>query len=190
MIKKYSNSLISKINKKSDEGWFWPLNEMSYENARIPLALFKSWEALGNSEYFDYANSLTNFLDETVFEENYEGETFLNVVGNNASGLEGTWYKKGSIKPKYDEQPVDVGGMVELHSEAYKINGDLSHLEKAKISLDWFNGRNRLGKKMISSDGGVYDGLGKNDINKNQGAESLLAYMMANLEFNEVKNGI
>ena len=185
LIKTLADSLVRQVNTNSGVNWLWVSDEMSYENARIPQALFRAHSSLANSGFHKYANSLTNFLNESVFEEDSDGKNFLNVVGNNTSGLEGTWYKKGSIKPKFDEQPVDAGGMIELHSEAYKINGDLSHLNKAEISLDWFYGRNRLGMRMVSTEGGVYDGLNENRVNPNQGAESLLSYMMAKIKFDE-----
>jgi len=189
LIYKFSNSLLSRLDSHFDKNWFWVSDEMSYENARIPQALLRAYESVGNIRYLDDVKTLTNFLDETVFEVNYKG-TFLNIIGNNTSGLEGSWYKKGFVKPKFDEQPVDAGAMTELHSELYEFTGDKENFDKAKISLDWFDGRNRLEKKIISPEGGIYDGLGKVEANPNQGAESLLAYMMARIKFDEVRDGI
>ncbi len=191
LIKKLSNSLIDRANKNKDKNWFWVLDEITYENARIPQALLRASNTMENISYYKYAKNLKDFLDKTVFEVNEKNENFINVIGNNTNGLGGTWYKKGKIKPKFDEQPVDVGGMVELHSEIYNLFLDELSLEKAKIALDWFNGKNRLNKTMISQNGGIYDGLGNEGvINSHQGAESLLAYMMAKIKFDNVKNGI
>jgi hypothetical protein len=190
LIMKLSNSLIKRKENNSERNWSWVSDEMSYENARVPLALFRSSRSLNCGDYFYHSKSLTDFLDKTVFEKDGNNKSFLNVVGNNTSGLEGTWYKKGSVKPEFDEQPVDAGGMVELHSEIYDFTRNKENFEKAMISFDWFNGKNRLNKKMISLEGGVYDGLGESDINFNQGAESLLAYLMAGIKFDGIKNGI
>ena len=184
-IEKISDSLIQRIKDHSKDNWFWPSNEMSYENARIPQSLFLSFKILDDLKYFLYAEKTTRFLDKKVFKRK-DRELILNVIGNSERGLEGDWYKKGMENPpEYDEQPVDVGATVELHSEAHKIKEKHSyHLDRAKISFDWFNGKNRLNQKMISSQGGIYDGLGKDYVNPNQGAESLLAYMMAEIQLN------
>jgi hypothetical protein len=190
LIKKLADSISNRFTNNSGRDWFWISDEMSYENSRVPQALLRAYNSIGFSRHLDDGKTLTNFLDKTVFEKDSEGQTFLNVVGNNTSGLGGTWYKRGFEKPKYDEQPVDVGGMVELHSEIYDFSRDKKNLDKAKISFDWFNGRNRLEKNMISDEGGIYDGLNENYVNPNHGAESLLAYMMAKIKFDEIKNGI
>lgn len=192
LIEKISNSLISRINKHSDKNWVWPSNEMPYENARIPHAFFKIYKSLENPEYLKHAERLTEFLNKIVFRKK-QGRLILNVIGNGNERTGNSWYKKGMPSPqKHDEQPVDTGAIVELHSKAYKIkNKNPYHLQRAEISFDWFNGRNRLNKKMISPEGGIYDGLGKKEVNTNQGAEALLSYMMAKIKFDEIiKNGI
>ena len=72
--------------------------------------------------------------------------------------------------------------------DAYHIkNKNLYHMERAKISFAWFNGVNRLNKKMISPEEGIYDGLGKSEVNPNQGAESLLSHMMAKIKLDNLK---
>jgi hypothetical protein len=185
LIRELSNSLVNRINANNDKSWLWPSFEMSYENARIPQALLKAYNSTKNFNYLNYSKALTEFLDDIVFDNDNE-KSFLNVIGNSGDGLKGSWYKKGSSKSKYDEQPVDVGGMIELHLDFYKDYLFNENLSKAKISMDWFNGRNRLGKKMISPEGGVYDGLNKKEVNFNQGAESLLSYMMAKIKFDEI----
>jgi len=187
LIRKLSSSLIDRLKNNRDRNWFWVSDEMSYENARIPQALLRAFSSTGDYNFLKYSNILCSFLDRTVFESDEKGNSLLNVVGNSTSGLEGKWYKKGSVKPRFDEQPVDAGGMVELHSEAYAIKENIDDFAKAKTSFDWFGGKNRLGRRMISGNGGVYDGLNENSVNSNQGAESLLAYMMAKIKFDEIE---
>lgn len=191
------NSLTAKIEKHSDKKWFWPSNELTYENARIPQAFFRILQNSGDIEDLRNAENLTEFLDSNVFREK-GGKIKLNLIGNgvkNANTPEEScsWYQKGGAKPLFDEQPVDAGAITELHAEAHKIiNNNHYHLDRAEKSLEWFYGKNRLNKNMLSPEGGIYDGLRKKDINPNQGAESLLAYMMAKIKFDRIKekNGI
>ncbi len=186
LIGKLGNSLVGRAKSHFGPGWFWVSDEMSYENARIPQALLRSGQSIENMNFYDYGEAFRTFLAQNVFERDSNGNEFLNVIGNNTSGLEGTWYKKGFVKPKFDEQPVDAGGMVELYLDRFNIKRNSGDLDWAKISLDWFSGRNRLALNMISPEGGVYDGLNEDRVNPNQGAESLLAYMMARSKFDEI----
>ncbi len=47
-------------------------------------------------------------------------------------------------------------------------------------SFDWFVGANRLGLSLYDfSTAGCHDGLGKNAVNENQGAESTVSFLIA-----------
>jgi hypothetical protein len=47
-------------------------------------------------------------------------------------------------------------------------------------AFEWFLGRNRLEKALYDfATGGCHDGLGHDEVNRNQGAESTLAYLQA-----------
>ena len=72
--------------------------------------------------------------------------------------------------------------MVHAYLSAYNVTKDNHYMEKAVLAFNWFLGRNHL-KQMLYDEttGGCYDGLGKNTININQGAESTLSYLIARL---------
>ncbi|HOQ30065.1 MAG TPA: mannosyltransferase, partial [Armatimonadota bacterium] len=82
----------------------------------------------------------------------------------------------------FDQQPVDVMGMVLLYLTAARIFQDERYQELATLSLDWFFGRNALGQVMVNPEtGACYDGLTPEGVNGNQGAESQTAYLLAHL---------
>ena len=78
--------------------------------------------------------------------------------------------------------------MVQTYLTAYKITNDKHYYEKAVLAFNWFLGRNYL-KQMVYNEsiGGCYDGLSKDNLNLNQGAESTVSYLIARLMLEEVK---
>src|SRR3989338_6699327 len=67
-------------------------------------------------------------------------------------------------------------------SYAYKITHDEVYRDLAKKCFSWFLGNNTLGKPLYDEKtGGCFDGLHPDRVNLNQGAESLVSYLMSNL---------
>ena len=78
--------------------------------------------------------------------------------------------------------------MVQTYLIAYSITGNEKYYQKAVLAFNWFLGKNHL-KQMIYNEvtGGCYDGLSKNSINLNQGAESTIEYLISRLMLEEIK---
>jgi hypothetical protein len=56
------------------------------------------------------------------------------------------------------------------------------YFNKMNIAFEWFLGKNHLHQIVYNPrTGGCYDGLEKENINLNQGAESTVSYLMARL---------
>ena len=54
-------------------------------------------------------------------------------------------------------------------------------------SFEWFLGANRLGLSLYDlSTAGCRDGLGEHDVNENQGAESLVSFLLALLAMHDL----
>jgi hypothetical protein len=65
---------------------------------------------------------------------------------------------------------------------AFEATGDPAHGMRAQRAFDWFLGRNKLGRPLYDfATGGCSDGLGDDDVNANEGAESTLAFHRAQL---------
>ncbi|MEK6818423.1 MAG: hypothetical protein AABY10_00650, partial [Nanoarchaeota archaeon] len=175
-IRKFSDYLVGLYKENSSSDWNWFENELTYSNSRMCEALFYAYISTQNKEYLDVAISSLNFLMSKTF----ENDLFV-PVGQNG------WYKKGGQKAYYDQQPLDVAAMVQALSLAYKIANDSEYERKALQAFQWFLGKNTLNQVVYNEGtGGCYDGLDKNDLNLNQGAESTLAYLSARLEMEEL----
>ena len=78
--------------------------------------------------------------------------------------------------------------MVEVCARAYEVLKDPKYLHFARTAFLWYLGKNILGLSMIDNlTGGLYDGLESQKVNQNEGAESVLSYILACLALKEIK---
>ena len=116
-----------------------------------------------------------DFLLEQIYDKKLNCFSFPGYRG---------WFDKNGDRTLFGQQPIEAGSIVEVCVKAFEVTEDKKYLDWAKKALDWFYGKNILGEKMINeSSGGVYDGLEEEGVNLNQGAESLLSYLLARLSF-------
>src|SRR5690606_9151221 len=100
----------------------------------------------------------------------------LSLVGNEG------WFKRDGEISRFDQQPVDAMATVLLFLQAYNDTGDAHYLRSVYTAFMWFLGENDLRMGLYDFEtGGCCDGLEKDGVNRNQGAESTLAYLIAYL---------
>jgi hypothetical protein len=176
-IKNLSNDLVETYNNYPENDWFEEI--LSYENARIPQSLFQSYNITNSIAELETAILSLKFLESIVWDNG-----LFNPVGNEG------WYRLNQPlkqKPKYDQQPVDVGAMVECYVDAYKVLGIEDYKNKANNVYEWYFGNNTENLEMYDKiNTRVFDGLRKGRVNKNQGAESLLSIHLAEFKLREM----
>jgi len=137
----------------------------------LPLALLHSYEITGNTDVKQAALKSLEFLKEKTFSKKY-----LTPVGNDG------FLKKNEPMPLFDQQAIEVMAMVLLFEQAYQVTKDATYIELMFTSFMWFLGENELHIPLYDHEThGCCDGLQFNGINRNQGAESTLAYFIAHL---------
>jgi len=76
--------------------------------------------------------------------------------------------------------------MVQVCAAAYRTFSLEKYKDKMISAFQWFLGYNTLGLSLYdASSGGSRDGLGPDGVNSNQGAESSIMYLIANLTVRE-----
>jgi hypothetical protein len=111
---------------------------------------------------------------------------FLNLV-TTADGLfwpigNRDWYSRGESKSPYDQQPVEASTMAAAALAAFRQEDDDKYLDAFHNANEWFVGKNSLNISLADAQNGAcYDGLHALGINRNQGAESTLAYLWTEL---------
>lgn len=163
--------LIDAYEHTHSDDWHWFEDKMTYDNAILPLALLHSCEITGNDKARQIALKTMAFLDELTLSNGY-----LSPVGNDG------WYYRGGKFPAFDQQAIETMGMVLMHFQAYQIFRKPEYIEKMFLCYKWFLGENTLRAPLYDHETkGCCDGLLPTGINRNQGAESTLAYMISHL---------
>lgn len=155
--------------------WKWYEDTITYDNGRLPLAMFYAYQSLGNKEYLDIAKESLDFLIEKTYDSSKKIFSFPGFRG---------WYKKGREKAIFGQQPVEAGSMVEACVKAFEVTKEKKYLTFAKKALSWYSGDNIINKSLIdAATGGIYDGLESEGLNPNEGAESSISYLLARFSF-------
>ncbi|MDP1844426.1 MAG: glycosyltransferase [Sediminibacterium sp.] len=164
-----ANQLCDEFDKCSTENWHWFETAMTYDNGLLPAALYKAYELIGNDRFLNVANKSTAFLEHKCFKHDY-----LSLIGNQR------WYIMNEDYDLYAQQPIDAMAMVILYDCMYKLNQSKVASDKLQISFKWFLGYNDLDLPLYDTDTfGCNDGIEEFSINRNQGAESTIAYHLA-----------
>jgi len=116
------------------------------------------------------------FLKKHTMEKGY-----LSIVGNDE------WFRRNGIPSRFDQQPIDAMATVLLLQQAYRDTGIPDYLQAMHTAFRWFLGENDLQMSLYDAEtGGCCDGLQKDGVNRNQGAESTLAYLISHLAVQQV----
>ncbi len=170
-FKNIADSICKDFRTNAKPDWAWFEDFMSYSNGMIPRVLFMAYQIFGDKEYLKVAVESMDFLTSVCIIDG-----MLYPIGCNG------WLIKDSERAWYDQQPVDPMGHTLSYISAYDATGDLKYLELAKISFDWFFGKNSVGEALYDPvTGGCFDALGPDGPNLNQGSESTIACLLAQL---------
>jgi hypothetical protein len=85
---------------------------------------------------------------------------------------------RGSEKARFDQQPIEASAMVSACLEFIDPPGS-NLASRGAACFSWFLGQNDLGLPVLIPPGGCRDGLHPDRANKNQGAESTLAFLLS-----------
>jgi len=171
VVARLAQQLLAAVDRHSADGWRWFEDRLTYDNARLPQAAIAAGRYLGDQRLVECGLRTLEWLGDQC-----SISTGLRLPGHHGRS-------RGESHPGGgDEQPLDATALVEAELEAFECTGDSAHARRAADAMAWFDGRNRLGKRLIDPDtGGCFDGLTATDVNRNQGAESSLAYLSARL---------
>ena len=165
---------------RADE-WRWFEESLSYCNAALPHAFLMCGQSIPNSTMTDAALESLTWL-ANLQRDKTNGGHFV-PIGSNG------FYKRGGVRARFDQQPVEAQAMVSACLEAHRITGDKNWYKEARRAFDWFLGRNDLNLPIYDpTTGGCRDGLHADRPNENQGAESSLAFIQAVLELRLAEN--
>jgi hypothetical protein len=160
LLDRFAAQLHELLREQRKPDWVWFEPVLAYDNARLPEALIRAGQHLGRDDMVKDGLAALEWLAEV--QTDMRGH--FRPVGTESFG------RLYSRPLPFDQQPVDAWAMIEASIVAFEATGEDQWRQHAEAAFDWFNGRNDLGLRLSTPDGGCYDGLQVDRVNLNQGA--------------------
>jgi glycosyltransferase involved in cell wall biosynthesis len=170
-LNKLATPLKAAYRANKGDNWHWFEEKLTYDNAILPLALLSHYETTQDQESLAIGLESMEYLTAKTLDKGY-----LNPVGNDG------WLHRDKEMAIYDQQAIETMAMVLMYFKAYEITHDLKYISQMYLSYQWFLGENSLRLPLYDYETkGCGDGIQPYGINRNQGAESTLAYWISHL---------
>ena len=170
ILERFPDQHLALLDAARRPEWGWFEIVLAYDNARLPEGLIRAGKALGRQDLIDCGiETLTWIMSKQTSPEGH-----FRAVGSESFG-------RVYAEPlPYDQQPLEAQATVEACAAAFDATGDRRWLAEATRAYHWFLGANDLDLPLATAkDGGCFDGLMPAGLNRNQGAESILALQLA-----------
>lgn len=173
--------LLDVYDRTTTPDWPWYEEILSYDIARLPQALIATGSDSGNARALEVGLQSLGWLVKVQTAP----QGHFRAIGSNG------FYRKGGVPARFDQQPLEANATVSACLEAYRVTQDTAWLAEARSAFEWFLGRNDLGQELYDpATGGCNDGLQEDRVNRNQGAESTLAFLLSLAEMNLLESSL
>ena len=150
--------------------WRWFEIVLAYDNARLPQALVVAGQALGRQDLIDCGLETLDWI--VAKQTSPEGR--FRAVGTES------FHRPYADPLQFDQQPLEAQATVDACLAAWRATSDARWVAEAERAYGWYLGHNDLDLPLATAaDGGCFDGLMPTGLNRNQGAESILALQLA-----------
>jgi len=151
-----------------DRGRPWPEPRLAYANAVLADARIAAGAELADDGLLEEGLRLLEWL--VGVETRGEHFSFTPVGG----------WAPAEPRPGFDQQPIEAATMADACARAFDATGDPIWADRVQLAAAWFLGRNDVGVPLLDArTGGCKDGLERDGVNENEGAESTIALIGA-----------
>lgn len=169
LMKDLADRLCDQYDKCRHQDWHWFEDTLTYDNGLLPASLYKAYRINADDRYLKIAEESRLFLESHCFQSKW-----LSLIGNKI------WLNEEEEFDHVGQQPIDAMAMIIMYDSAYQALKNKKFIEKIKICFQWFVGYNDLNVTLIDSETkGCSDGIEAFNINRNQGAESTISYLIS-----------
>ncbi|MFN4096430.1 MAG: glycosyltransferase [Sphingomonas sp.] len=171
LLERFGEELVSLLDAARRPEWEWFEIGLAYDNARLPEALIRAGRALDRPDFLACGLSTLNW----ILGQQTSPEGRFRAVGTESFG------RAYADPMPFDQQPLEAQATIDACAAAFDATGDARWVAEAHRAYRWYLGQNDLDLPLASAtDGGCFDGLTPHGLNRNQGAESILALQLAN----------
>lgn len=152
------------VDRLQSGGRPWPEGRLTYANGRIPQALLTLGDAIHHPRLLDQGLEMLEWL--AGVERSGDHVSFTPVGG----------WEPGDPRPGFDQQSIEAAAYAGAALAAWRITGESRWADEVRRAGRWFMGDNDSGVMVLDpATGAGFDGLEKDGVNRNQGAESTIA---------------
>jgi hypothetical protein len=170
MLSKGAGFLTARLAASQRADWPWFESVLAYDNCRIPEALIRAGMRMERADWTHCGIDTLNWV--MCLQIGPAGN--FRPIGSDSFG-----YEYAAPRP-FDQQPVEAWAAIDGASAAFDATGDGIWLRHASIAFDWFTGANDRGIAVADpATGSCRDGINPRGLNRNEGAESVLAFQLA-----------
>ncbi len=175
----WADKLVEIFRNNHISDWPWFEDSLHYANGILPYSLAKYYFESKSQTHLDVARQSFDWLN-----------TVSRINGKPAPIGQAGWYFRNKTKADFDQQPLEAADMVLAATALYEATGKQHYLKTALEWMNWYFGNNVHNLELfVENTGGVYDSLTRENANKNQGAESIVTFLLAYLALNKINNG-
>ncbi|OYY71183.1 MAG: glycosyl transferase family 1 [Sphingomonas sp. 28-63-12] len=170
IIERFSADHLALLDAARRPEWEWFEIVLAYDNARLPEAMIRAGLALDRADLIETGVSTLDWI--IARQTSPEGR--FRAIGTESFG------RPYAPPLPFDQQPLEAQATADACAAAYEATSDRRWIEEAHRAYHWFLGLNDMDMALATvQDGGCFDGLTPTGINRNQGAESILALQLA-----------
>jgi glycosyltransferase involved in cell wall biosynthesis len=165
--------LVSLFHAVKTDDWLWFEEFLAYDNARLSQALITTGVATNNRELVKVGTASLGWLLDVQTAPN----GYFRPVGTESFGV------RRQCPHAFDQQPVEAAATISACAAAQQATDDAAWHLAAHRAFQWFLGANDLGVALIDrATGSCRDGLHPDRPNENMGAESVLSYLLGQID--------
>jgi glycosyltransferase involved in cell wall biosynthesis len=172
LLARWGDALLGNRSEYRRPGWDWFEPVLAYDNARLPEALIRAGLAIGRKDFIDGGLQTLKWL----VEQQTTADGHFRAIGSDSFG------RLYAAPMPFDQQPLEAWATVDGCLAAYDASGSAAWQAAARNAYLWFLGKNELGLALgDAATGECFDGLMPTGVNRNRGAESILAFHLATI---------
>ncbi len=169
LLKALGKRLRDRFRQFATKDWQWHEAELTYDNARLPEALLACGRVTEDHDMVSLGIDVLEWLKDIQLDP---ADGWFAPVGNQG------WFPESGSKAQYDQQPLEAAAMIGASIEAYECTQREEWIQLASTCFNWYLGKNDQQIQLYDyASAGCRDGLTRDGVNENQGAESTLSYL-------------
>ena len=169
LVERGADLLERLLNAARRPDWAWFEAVLGYDNPRLPQALIEAGQVLGRDDYL--ATGLETLDWIAAIQTATNGR--FRPIGSESFGRE-------YASLPFDQQPLEAQAAIDASLSAWRSTGDAHWRTHGEAAWRWFFGANDRGVVLADfASGRCRDGINPHGVNRNCGAESILAFQLA-----------